>query len=317
MMKNRFRAMLLPMLLSGAAALAACEANGEGNAGADANAGAAEANASSAQASAPANWREGMAIQLYSFHNDIDKDLPGTLKRIKALGFDKVETYPIEGVTPQQLRKALDEAGLKAVSAHMPWDRIQTDPAAVVADVKILGAGQFGPGSINMYNGKPFRVMNMAEAQEAGASLKRACAAAQSAGMRVFIHTHGNEYGEAEGTAPLDKMSEAAGNCFDIEADITWVKWAKVDPAKFIQHYGKRVSSLHLKDLAPGGVGAKLEDLKPTDFTVLGKGSVDWPAVMRASKAAGVRHYIIEDESPDPAAQIPQSLSYLDGIAKQ
>jgi sugar phosphate isomerase/epimerase len=256
-----------------------------------------------------------MAIQLYSFHNDIDKDLAGTLRRVKALGFDKVETYPIGGVTATQLRAALDAAGLKAVSAHMPWDRIQSDPAGVVADVRILGAEQFGPGSIGMFDGKPFRVMSLAEAQQAGEALKRACAAADAAGMRVFIHTHGNEFGPSVGTAPLDRMSEAADNCFDLEADITWVKWAGVDPAQLIQRYGKRVSSLHVKDIAARAIGQDIGKIDHKDLTVLGQGSVDWPAVMRASRAAGVRHYIIEDESPDPAGQIPHSLAYLDSIA--
>jgi hypothetical protein len=38
---------------------------------------------------------------------------------------------------------------------------------------------------------------------------------------------------------------------------------------------------------------------------------MDWPAILKAAKKAGVKHYFIEDESPTVEEQIPQSLSYL------
>ena len=100
-----------------------------------------------------------MAIQLYSFNRDLERDLSGTLWRIKALGFDRVETYPVSGSSAQQLRAALDAAGLDAVSAHMSWDRIKSDIAGVIADARILGVKQFGPGSINLFDGRRFRTM--------------------------------------------------------------------------------------------------------------------------------------------------------------
>lgn len=300
---RRFRSVLLPLMLAAAGGLAACAAP-------------ADQGAASAQA-APASWRSGMAIQLYSFHNDLDRDLAGTLRRIKALGFDRVETYPVANVTPAQLRAALDAAGLDAVSAHMSWDRIKSDPEGVVADAKILGVEQFGPGSINLFDGKGFRNLTLADAESAGAELSEACAAAAKAGMRVFIHTHGNEFPEIAGTTPLDRMISSSGGCFDIEADIYWVKWGGADPAALIRRYGSRVSSLHVKDMGAGALGKEPGQIAPTEFPIAGQGVLDMPAIMRASREAGVRWYIIEDESPDPAGQIPHSLAFLDGIDRQ
>lgn len=270
--------------------------------------------AESASTSTGAEWRSGMAIQLYSFHQDLERDLPGTLARIKALGFDKVETYPVKDTSAGQLRAALDATGLKAVSAHLPWDRIKTDLPGVIADAKALGVEQFGPGSINLFDGRGFRNMSLADAEEAGKALKAACAAASAAGLRVFIHTHGNEFARIGGVSPLDRMLQTSGNCFDIEADITWVKMGGEDPAPFIDRYGRKVTSLHLKDVSLAAIGKEPGGTSPDSFPILGQGSVDWPAVMRAARAAGVRHYIVEDESRDPAAQIPHSLRYLDSL---
>lgn len=264
---------------------------------------------------APTSWRQRLAVQLYSFHDDLERDLPGTLRRIKALGFDRVETYPVAGVSASQLRAALDAADLVAVSAHMPWERIASDPGAVIADVRILGAEQFGPGSIGMFDGRPFRSMTTAEARQVGAALKRACAAARSANLRVFIHIHGNELAPVSGTAPLDHMLRAAEACFEIEADLAWVTWAGGDPAAFIRRYSNRVRSLHLKDLASAAVGQDMARLGPASFPPIGQGSIAWGAVMRAARLAGVTHYVIEDESRNPERQIPQSLGFLNSIS--
>jgi sugar phosphate isomerase/epimerase len=260
------------------------------------------------------SWRSGMAIQLYSFHRDLERDLPGTLWRIKALGFDRVETYPVANVSARELRVALDAAGLDAISAHMPWDRIKSDVAGVIADARVLGVDQFGPGSINLFDGKPFRLMTLGEADEAGAHLKRACAAARSANMRIFIHTHGNEFTRAGDSTPLDRMLKSAGNCFDTQADISWVKWAGANPAAFIRRYGAKVTSLHVKDIAATAVGREFGSFGPESFTIVGQGAVDWADVMRAARASNVRYYIVEDESADPAQQIPHSLKHLDEI---
>lgn len=294
------RRLMLPLLVAAAAtALSSC-----------ATTPAAETSA----AASAAAWRSGMAIQLYSFHKDLERDLPGTLARIKALGFDKVETYPVAGTTAAQLRAALDAAGLRAVSAHLSWDGMKTDLPSVIADAKTLGVEQFGPGSINLFDGRGFRNMTLADAQAAGTALKATCAAASAAGLKVFIHTHGNEFARYGDGNALDRMLQASGNCFEIEADITWVKWGGEDPAPFITRYGSKVSSLHLKDLGAGAVGHEPGDISPDNFPILGRGTVDWPAVMKAARAAGVRHYIIEDESADPASQIPHSLEYLDSL---
>ncbi len=47
---------------------------------------------------------------------------------------------------------------------------------------------------------------------------------------------------------------------------------------------------------------------------VIGTGQMDWPAILKAAKKAGVKYYFIEDESPSAAQQIPQSLRYLEQV---
>jgi len=48
--------------------------------------------------------------------------------------------------------------------------------------------------------------------------------------------------------------------------------------------------------------------------TALGEGLMDLPAILKAAKAAGVKYYFIEDESPWSEEQIPRSLRFLEQV---
>lgn len=115
-------------------------------------------------------------------------------------------------------------------------------------------------------------------------------------------------------TSPFDRMLQSAGSCFYVQADLAWVKWAGADPAAFIRRHCTRINSLHIKDIAAASVGREFESIGSASFTVLGQGSVNWFDVMRAARVSRVRYYIIEDESADPARQIPCALEYLDTL---
>jgi sugar phosphate isomerase/epimerase len=51
------------------------------------------------------------------------------------------------------------------------------------------------------------------------------------------------------------------------------------------------------------------------DNVVVGTGVLDWPAILRAAKRAGVKWYFLEDESDAAPEQIPQSLRFLERVA--
>jgi hypothetical protein len=54
----------------------------------------------------------------------------------------------------------------------------------------------------------------------------------------------------------------------------------------------------------------------PDDTNVpLGTGSLDFPAILKASEKAGVEYHFLEDEHPQSIAQLPQSLAYLRKLA--
>ena len=68
---------------------------------------------------------------------------------------------------------------------------------------------------------------------------------------------------------------------------------------------------MHLKDRRPGTEGNQNGRADDETNVVLGQGDVNIAAVMKEAKKIGIKHYFIEDESPIPEQQIPQSLAYL------
>ena len=48
-----------------------------------------------------------------------------------------------------------------------------------------------------------------------------------------------------------------------------------------------------------------------TDDVPLGTCQIPWPAVLKEAAKAGVKYYFIEDESPTPNENIPQSVAYI------
>src|SRR5687768_4871719 len=110
-------------------------------------------------------------------------------------------------------------------------------------------------------------------------------------------------------------MQETKPDLVGYQMDVFWVVHPGQDPVKLLDKYGKRWVLMHLKDMRKGVKTGDLSgksDVK--NDVVLGTGQMNWPAILKASKKAGIKYYFIEDESPTAAEQIPQSLKYLETV---
>jgi sugar phosphate isomerase/epimerase len=99
------------------------------------------------------------------------------------------------------------------------------------------------------------------------------------------------------------------------EMDVAWVVLPGQDPAELIKKYPGRWLLMHVKDLKKGVPHNHLVKAALTDQVPVGSGQVDWPKLLRAAQEAGLKYYLIEDESPTVLEQIPQSLRYLESVS--
>ena len=68
-----------------------------------------------------------VAVQLYSVRDEAEKDFAGTVKKIAEMGYDGVELAGLYGLSTQEVLQALKEAGIPAVSAHVPIDEFEKE----------------------------------------------------------------------------------------------------------------------------------------------------------------------------------------------
>ena len=267
--------------------------------------------APAAEVGTGASFKGPTGLQLYSLRGIATQNPPKALKQAADFGFKLVETAGTYNLPPEKFKALLAEHGLKPVSGHFPYDRWKTEPEKVLAEAKAIGLQYAGCAWIS--HKPPF---NETAARDAITVFNRAGELGAKQGIKVFYHAHGYEFHpHGDGTLMDLLMKETNPKHVAFELDVLWVVFPGHDPVKWLTKYPGRWELMHLKDLKKG---VKTGDLSgKTDVTndvPLGTGQMNWPAILKAAQASGVKYYFIEDESPTVVEQIPQTLKYLGDV---
>ena len=254
-------------------------------------------------------------LQLYSLRDSFKTDVPGTLDKVKALGFREVEGWGGIKTPPAELKKLLDDRGLKPISTHFSYGPLNTQLDQCVADAKVLGVKFAVCPWIDHEIGN----FGQADVEKAAALFNKAGAAFKAVGIQFAYHAHGYEFrpvGETSVDTFFDRLAELCDpNNVAFEMDVFWVTQPGQNPAKLLAKYGSRWQLMHLKDIRKGSrIGVYTGKADLTDDVTIGTGQVNWPETLRAAAKVGIKYYFIEDESPTVLEQIPMSLKYLETL---
>ena len=258
-----------------------------------------------------ASFKGPVGLQLYSLRDQFAKDVPGTLEVVKGFGIEYVELAGTYGLTPAKFKEALDARGLKAVSAHFAYEQLRDNVEDVAREAKVLGLQYVGCAWIP-HNG-PF---DEKTCREAIGVFNRAGEALAKHGLKFFYHVHGYEF-QPNGSSTLFEllMAETKPESVHYQMDVFWIVHPGQDPVKLLEKYSRRWELMHVKDMKKGTpTGLLTGNTAVTNDVVVGTGKMDWPAILKAAKKAGIKWYFIEDESPTSVEQIPQSLHYLEQV---
>jgi sugar phosphate isomerase/epimerase len=264
----------------------------------------------SAACAAPLDGKLG--LQLWSLRHEFEADVTKGLDETQSFGFTLVETAGTYGLTPADFRGRLAAHGLGVVSAHFGYDRLKNDLSGVIADAKALGAEYV------VLPWLPQTEFDPATAREVAPLFNQWGHALQAAGLKFAFHPHGYEFHPVPGghgeTAfdLLVGLTEPAVVSF--EMDVFWIAHAGVDPVALLARYPDRWTLMHVKDMRTGAAIAGMRSAPQADQVAVGTGQLNWPAILRAAKSAGVKYYFIEDETVAPLQNIPVSLHYLQTI---
>lgn len=295
--------------------LAASAGCSTGKPGADAaDSSAARATADSAEFHFAGDFTGPLGVQLYSFREAFKTDVPGTLARVRALGFREVELAGTYGLSAEAFRHQLDSAGLRATSMHAGYERLRDSLPAVLADAKTLGVQFVGTAWIPHPDGP----ITVALAKKAATDFDKWGKAAKAEGLQFFYHVHGYEFKPgAGGVLPFDAlMKETDAEAVKFEMDVFWTALPGNDPAALLKQYPGRWRLMHVKDMKQGWArGVHTGSANPDSAEVpTGTGQIDYKAVLKAAKEVGVERYYLEDETAQPFATVPVSTRWLEAM---
>jgi sugar phosphate isomerase/epimerase len=269
-------------------------------------------------ASAPAaTVADHLGLQMYSLRvQSMQQGWRAALDQAKALGFKVIEGGgPPRNVTAAAYKADLAARGLRLVSAGFAYEQLAKDIAGAVAQARELGVQYAAVAWIPHKDADPF---TDDDARKAAADFNAWGAAFRAAGITFAYHPHGYEFRPAgNGDTPFDVLVRSTNpESVHFEMDVFWATHGGQNPAALLAKYPGRWKLMHVKDIRKGAsTGIYTGHAPGTDDVPVGSGQVDWPSVLRQAQSIGVEWYFIEDESPTPLQNIPQSIAYLKSLS--
>jgi sugar phosphate isomerase/epimerase len=255
-----------------------------------------------------ASQGEKVGLQLYTVGTALTEDPAGTLKKIKAIGFEEVEGAGFGKLTPKALRGLIDDAGLQCPAAHLQFGFEETGKVLEQANelrvqyaassILLPGAPVAGGiaavlGQLNKLTADDYK--KIAErANEMGEQAKKA-------GVQFAYHNHTHEFRDLGGgkTGYEILLAETQPGLVQFEADCGWMITAGANPAEYFRRAPERFRMIHIKDFpASTKVTTEMGGPNMPHPTQLGQGHIDYKPVIAAARRAGVKHFFVEQDPP-------------------
>jgi sugar phosphate isomerase/epimerase len=245
-----------------------------------------------------------IGVQLYSVRHDCEKDLPGTLKALKGFGYEAVEFAGYYDRTAADMRRLLDDNGLKCCGTHTGLDTLEGDALA-----KTIEYNNTIGNRLLIVPGIPEERRKTADDWRKLAALFDSIAdKATPAGMRVGYHNHNVEFVAMGGSTPWDIFFGGTKKAVVQQIDTGNCIEGGGDPVALIERYPGRTASIHVKEFSK---------TKPDAF--VGEGDVPWKDVFEACETVGgTEWYIVEyeHESQPAIPSVGRCLSNLRKMGK-
>ncbi len=243
-----------------------------------------------------------VGLEIYSVRNELKLDLNGTVRAVAKMGYEVVEFFsPYYAWTEDQtkdMRKLLDDLGIKCLSTHNDAKNFAADNLAKTKDLNLILGAKY---AVMASAGRPQGVAGWTTVAE---TLNHATDFWKSAGLKAGYHNHQTEFMagtlDSDRERPIDVIAKNTHKDVMLQFDVGTCVDAGSDPVAWIEQNPGRIRSMHCKDWAPGpDKGYKV---------LFGEGTVPWKRIFDAAeKTGGIEYYLIEQEgSAFPAMETAQ-----------
>ena len=259
------------------------------------------------------SFRGPVGLQIYSLREQFKQDGVKAFDFVNLQGFKEVEIGLGDqyGMTRQELATVLDQFDIKPTAALGDFNALLNKTDECIAHARFFGVRYVGTAWVP-HNTPLDEAQTLKIAENFNTIGKRL----KGAGIQFYYHNHGYEfYPYKDGKTLFDLLMEKTDpELVKFQMDVLWTVFPGQDPVKLLRKYPDRWISMHLKDLAKGVEGNLSGGTDVKNDVALGTGQVNYPALLKAAQEIGIKHYYIEDESPDVLKQVPQSLKFLSTV---
>jgi sugar phosphate isomerase/epimerase len=231
-----------------------------------------------------------IGLQLYSVRNLLPKDFDGTLHQLSAAGYKEVEAAGYFNKTAAEFRHAMDQAGLRCISAHHTLVQLRSQLDELIEFGHTLGLEYIICSSSGGVHRDPSAKgdLTLDDWRYVAGEFNRIGEKLKSASITFGMHNHVPEFAVENGVLVYDELLRLTDPKFVVfEMDCGWVTAAGHNPVDYLSKAPERFPLLHVKDMTREADG-KFHSV------VMGTGVVNYAPILRA--ATGLKHYFIEQE---------------------
>ncbi len=227
-----------------------------------------------------------IGIQLYTVRAEMERDMPGTLKKIADIGYNEVEFHNYFGMPPAAVKKLIVDLGMTSPSMHLNAREVREDPEPLLEAVKEVGHDF---ATVAWLHPDDRQTMDQYKAwADTFNSLGERC---RDMGLRFCYHNHDFEFQSIDGQKPFDVLLERTqSDLVEFELDFYWAEKSGNDVVSVLAKAPDRFPLCHIKDMDSNGAMADV-----------GAGVIDFRAILANRAVSNFEHFFVErDDATAP-----------------
>ena len=249
-------------------------------------------------AEAEAAKKSPIGLQLYTLRREAGKDLPGTIAAVAKAGYKAVEFAGYYNRKAEELKKLLDDNGLKCCGTH-------TGMGTLLGD-NLKKTVEFNKAIGNRYLMVPGGVGGKTKESwvEAAKRFTDIAEKLKPEGMVTGYHNHAHEFkkfGPDDPETPWDVLFSNAGQDVAMQLDIGNGMGGGCDPVATLKKFPGRAITLHVKGF--GGI--------------VGEDKAPWPEIFALCETTGkTEWYIVEQDGSGKYSPLDTIQRVMDNLKK-
>ncbi len=187
-----------------------------------------------------------LGAQLYTLRDYIKtaEDFRETMRKVGKIGYKYVQVSGAgPTVTPDVIKAAVDETGVRVILTHTSLERIIKETEKVIEEHELFGCNYIGVGGMGDHTETGYKKF----CEDIAPAVEKI----KAAGKTFLYHNHYKEFvkwtDNKNGLDIITENSDPEG--LKLTLDTYWAYYAGEDVPAVINKFGKRIAVTHFKDM--------------------------------------------------------------------